>query len=49
MAESWSARKISEPEKQNKYFRSSARNAGGSALIENVLDFSRIEQGPEAI
>ena len=38
--------KISEPQKQNEYFRFIGQECRRlSALIENVLDFSRIEQG----
>ena len=41
-----SAAKIPDPEKQNEYFRFIVQECRRlSSLIENVLDFSRIEQG----
>ncbi len=46
LAESLERGKISEPAKQNEYFRFIGQECRRlSALIENVLDFSRIEQG----
>lgn len=46
LAESLERGKISEPTKQNEYFRFIGQECRRlSALIENVLDFSRIEQG----
>ena len=46
LAESLERGKISEPMKQNEYFRFIGQECRRlSALIENVLDFSRIEQG----
>src|SRR5207249_85818 len=46
MAESLERGKISEPAKQNDYFRFIGQESRRlSSLIENVLDFSRIEQG----
>ncbi len=46
MAESLERGKISEPAKQGEYFRFIGQECRRlSALIENVLDFSRIEQG----
>jgi signal transduction histidine kinase len=46
MAESLERGKVSEPAKQNEYFRFIGQESRRlSALIENVLDFSRIEQG----
>jgi signal transduction histidine kinase len=46
MAENLAHGKISEPAKQNEYFRFIVQECRRlSALIENVLDFSRIEQG----
>jgi signal transduction histidine kinase len=46
MAESLERGKISEPAKQNEYFRFIGQECRRlSSLIENVLDFSRIEQG----
>jgi signal transduction histidine kinase len=46
MAESLERGKISEPQKQNEYFRFIVQECRRlSSLIENVLDFSRIEQG----
>jgi signal transduction histidine kinase len=46
MAESLERGKISEPAKQNEYFRFIGQESRRlSSLIENVLDFSRIEQG----
>jgi signal transduction histidine kinase len=46
MAESLEGRKIAEPEKQQEYFRFIVQECRRlSSLIENVLDFSRIEQG----
>jgi signal transduction histidine kinase len=46
MAESLELGKISEPARQNDYFRFIGQECRRlSALIENVLDFSRIEQG----
>src|ERR1022692_2977036 len=46
MAENLERGKISEPSKQNEYFRFIMQECRRlSALIENVLDFSRIEQG----
>jgi signal transduction histidine kinase len=46
LAESLERGKISEPRKQNEYFRFIGQECRRlSALIENVLDFSRIEQG----
>ena len=46
LAESLERGKISEPVKQNEYFRFIGQECRRlSALIENVLDFSRIEQG----
>ena len=46
MAESLERGKIQEPQKQNEYFRFIGQESRRlSALIENVLDFSRIEQG----
>jgi hypothetical protein len=50
LAESLERGKISEPAKQNEYFRFIGQECRRlSALIENVLDFSRIEQGPQTI
>ncbi len=46
MAENLEHGKISEPLKQNEYFRFIGQECRRlSSLIENVLDFSRIEQG----
>lgn len=46
LAESLERGKISEPSKQGEYFRFIGQECRRlSALIENVLDFSRIEQG----
>ncbi|MCX6922652.1 MAG: HAMP domain-containing sensor histidine kinase, partial [Verrucomicrobia bacterium] len=46
MAESLERGKISEPSKQQEYFRFIVQECRRlSSLIENVLDFSRIEQG----
>jgi signal transduction histidine kinase len=46
MAESLERGKVSEPAKQNEYFRFIGQESRRlSSLIENVLDFSRIEQG----
>lgn len=46
LAESLERGKISEPAKQSEYFRFIGQECRRlSALIENVLDFSRIEQG----
>jgi signal transduction histidine kinase len=46
LAESLERGKISEPVKQHEYFRFIGQECRRlSALIENVLDFSRIEQG----
>src|SRR6185436_16445083 len=46
MAESLDRGKIQEPHKQSEYFRFIVQECRRlSALIENVLDFSRIEQG----
>jgi signal transduction histidine kinase len=46
MAENLERGKISEPAKQNEYFRFIMQECRRlSSLIENVLDFSRIEQG----
>ncbi len=46
LAESLERGKISEPQKQNEYFRFIGQECRRlSALIENVLNFSRIEQG----
>jgi signal transduction histidine kinase len=46
MAENLERGKISGPEKQNEYFRFIVQECRRlSSLIENVLDFSRIEQG----
>src|ERR1035437_9277396 len=46
MAENLERGKISEPAKQNEYFRFIVQECRRlSSLIENVLDFSRIEQG----
>jgi signal transduction histidine kinase len=46
MAESLERGKISEPPKQQEYFRFIVQECRRlSSLIENVLDFSRIEQG----
>jgi signal transduction histidine kinase len=46
MAENLEHGKISEPAKQNEYFRFIVQECRRlSSLIENVLDFSRIEQG----
>jgi signal transduction histidine kinase len=46
MAESLERGKIAEPAKQNEYFRFIGQESRRlSSLIENVLDFSRIEQG----
>lgn len=46
MAESLECGRITDREKQSEYFRFIARECRRlSALIENVLDFSRIEQG----
>jgi signal transduction histidine kinase len=46
MAESLERGKIAEPVKQNEYFRFIGQESRRlSSLIENVLDFSRIEQG----
>jgi signal transduction histidine kinase len=46
LAESLERGKISEPQKQNEYFRFIGQECRRlSSLIENVLDFSRIEQG----
>jgi hypothetical protein len=46
MAESLERGKISEPVKQHEYFRFIVQECRRlSSLIENVLDFSRIEQG----
>ena len=46
MAESLEHGKVNEPQKQNEYFRFIGQECRRlSSLIENVLDFSRIEQG----
>jgi signal transduction histidine kinase len=46
MAENLEGGKISEPARQNEYFRFIVQECRRlSSLIENVLDFSRIEQG----
>jgi signal transduction histidine kinase len=46
LAESLERGKVSEPAKQHEYFRFIGQECRRlSALIENVLDFSRIEQG----
>jgi signal transduction histidine kinase len=46
MAESLERGKVHEPQKQNEYFRFIVQECRRlSSLIENVLDFSRIEQG----
>jgi signal transduction histidine kinase len=46
MAESLERGKISEPQKQREYFKFIVQECRRlSSLIENVLDFSRIEQG----
>jgi signal transduction histidine kinase len=46
MAEGLEREKIKEPEKQKEYFRFIGQECRRlSALVENVLDFSRIEQG----
>jgi signal transduction histidine kinase len=46
LAESLERGKIAEPAKQNEYFRFIVQECRRlSALIENVLDFARIEQG----
>jgi signal transduction histidine kinase len=46
MAESLERGKVHEPEKQNEYFHFIVQECRRlSSLIENVLDFSRIEQG----
>jgi signal transduction histidine kinase len=46
MAESLERGKVCEPAKQNEYFRFIGQESRRlSSLIENVLDFSRIEQG----
>jgi signal transduction histidine kinase len=46
MAESLERGKIAEPAKQNEYFRFIGQESRRlSSLIENVLDFSRIERG----
>jgi signal transduction histidine kinase len=46
MAESLERGKVAEPQKQNEYFRFIVQECRRlSSLIENVLDFSRIEQG----
>jgi signal transduction histidine kinase len=46
MAENLESGKIPEPEKQKEYFRFIGQECRRlSSLIENVLDFSRIEQG----
>lgn len=46
LAESLERGKVSAPEKQHEYFRFIGQECRRlSALIENVLDFSRIEQG----
>jgi signal transduction histidine kinase len=46
LAESLERGKISEPQKQNEYFKFIVQECRRlSSLIENVLDFSRIEQG----
>lgn len=46
MAESLERGKVSDPLKQNEYFRFIVQECRRlSSLIENVLDFSRIEQG----
>jgi signal transduction histidine kinase len=46
MAENLESDKIREPEKQREYFRFIGQECRRlSSLIENVLDFSRIEQG----
>jgi signal transduction histidine kinase len=46
MAENLAGDKIHEPEKQKEYFRFIGQECRRlSSLIENVLDFSRIEQG----
>jgi signal transduction histidine kinase len=46
LAESLERGKISEPQKQHEYFRFIGQECRRlSSLIENVLDFSRIEQG----
>ena len=49
MAESLERGKISEPAKQNEYFRFIGQECRRlSSLIENVLDFARLEQGRAA-
>ncbi len=46
LAESLERGKITEPQKQNEYFKFIVQECRRlSSLIENVLDFSRIEQG----
>ncbi len=46
MAESLERGKVNEPQKQNEYFQFIVQECRRlSSLIENVLDFSRIEQG----
>ncbi len=46
MAESLEQGKVSDPSKRNEYFRFIGQECRRlSALVENVLDFSRIEQG----
>ncbi len=46
MAESLEAGRVREPNKQNEYFRFIVRECRRlGALIENVLDFSRIDEG----
>lgn len=46
LAESLERGRISEPQKQNEYFKFIVQECRRlSSLIENVLDFSRIEQG----
>lgn len=46
MAESLERGKVQEPQKQNQYFQFIVQECRRlSSLIENVLDFSRIEQG----
>ncbi|HWD92730.1 MAG TPA: ATP-binding protein [Verrucomicrobiae bacterium] len=46
LAESLERGKVNEPQKQNEYFRFIVQECRRlSSLIENVLDFSRIEQG----
>src|SRR5262245_45378938 len=46
MAESLERGKVAEPAKQNEYFRFITQECRRlSSLIENVLDFARIEQG----